>query len=243
MIGRDLAGLLREDYELTLTDRTLVETDLPFVPADLASLDEMKRVTEGVDAIVHLGAASWEYDYETVMVPANLIGVRQIYQAALENGVRRVLFASTFHTIGLHFRLTDEPLPETVEIRPDTVYATTKVYGEGLGRWYAEVHGLSVVVLRIGYYQNAERVAEGLTPNKARLVLSPRDFAQMVRLTLEHPDLPFDIFHVTSQALRPAVSIEKARRVLGYEPEDTVASLFGEAAAAAVFESGDSSWI
>jgi len=243
MIGRDLAGLLGNEYELSLTDRAPLESEFPFTQADLASFDDMKQATAGMDAVVHLGAASWEYDYESVMVPANLIGVRQVYQAALENGVQRVLFASTFHTIGLHFRHTTEPLSESVEIRPDTVYASTKVYGEGLGRWYAEVHGLSVVVLRIGYYQNAKRVADGLTPNKARLILSPRDFAQMVRLTLEHPDLPFDIFHVTSEALRPMVSIEKAKAMLGYRPDDTVASMFGETAAASVFESQESSWI
>src|SRR3712207_7314578 len=36
----------------------------------------------------------------------------------------------------------------TAEIRPDSLYGVSKVYGEALGRHYVDQHGLSVVCLR-----------------------------------------------------------------------------------------------
>jgi len=234
MIGRDLAGFLRDRYQIRLTDIEPPETDLDFVQADLANLDEMERACEGMDAVIHLGAASWEYDYESVMVPSNLIGVRQVFEAAHRCGVQRVLLASTFHTIGLHHKDGRRALTEETELRPDTVYAATKIYGEALGRWYAETQNLPVICLRIGFYQNTERIRAGITPSKAGLLLSPRDFAQMVQLSLDADPITFEIFHVTSNPLAPWISIEKAKQQLGYQPLDTVETLFGPNAEASL---------
>jgi len=39
------------------------------------------------------------------------------------------------------------------EIRPDGYYGISKAYGEAMGRFYQEQHGLSVICLRIGSVQ------------------------------------------------------------------------------------------
>jgi NAD dependent epimerase/dehydratase family len=63
-------------------------------------------------------------------------------------GVRRVVFASSIHVTG--FYPAGRPTSPTDPVRPDTWYGVSKVYGEAVGRLYADKHGLSVVCLRLG---------------------------------------------------------------------------------------------
>jgi uronate dehydrogenase len=49
---------------------------------------------QGVDAIVHLGGYSVEGPFEPIL-QANIIGVYNLYEAARQHGVKRVVFASS----------------------------------------------------------------------------------------------------------------------------------------------------
>ncbi len=73
--------------------------------------------------------------------------------------VDRVVFASSNHVVGMFevasgpslYRLDDpRMIDHRDEIRPDSLYGTSKVFGEALGRYYAERYEMSVVCLRIG---------------------------------------------------------------------------------------------
>jgi len=238
--GSELPGLLKDDFSLRLTDIKQVETEFEFEPSDLADLESMRRVCRGMDAIVHLGGASWERDFESVIVPANIVGVRNVYEAARQEGVRRVVFASSFHVIGFHHVDGTESVTEEAPYRPDLMYSVSKVFGETLGRLYADRGDLSVVCLRIGYYHAGGRPHSTYDKPRRGLLLSGRDFAQLVTLSLKAPDLSFEIFNAISDSPRPRVSIEKARRMLGYEPQDSPSTIYGPDAEPV--EVGDDDW-
>ena len=104
----------------------------------------------------------------------------------------------------------------------------SKLYGEHLARYFHDRFGMRAHCLRIGYYMSPARIAAGLDRFKEALLLSPHDFARMVRLCLSDDAPSFGVYNTVSNPRRPWVSTAKARRELGYEPVDTVESIFGD---------------
>lgn len=243
MIARDLVGFLEDRYRLRLSDRVPIETDHEFVRADLTDPDAVARACAGVDAVIHLGALTWDFDVRTQMIPVNVEGVWNVFDAARRAGAKRIVFASSHHTVGFHHADGTLELTEEAEPRPDTYYAVTKLYGEALARHISERYGIHAYCLRIGYYMSAERIAEGLTRPKEALVLSARDLAQMVALCLEVETPRFGVYNCVSNARRPWLSTEKARAELGYEPQDRVETIFPGVSPRPDLEPADWAWL
>ena len=95
----------------------------------------------------------------------------------------------------------------------------SKAYGEAMGRYYSEEHGISVICLRIGTVNEWNSPARSI--RHFATWLSHRDQAQLVRKSLEAPeDLRFDIFYGVSNNTWRFWDIDHPRQVVGYAPED-----------------------
>jgi uronate dehydrogenase len=213
-IGTFLRKLLKDRYELRLSDRTPIDTlaaGESFVPADLADLDAVRRAVRGVDGIVHLGAISSEDSWERIL-PANIIGTYNVFEAAREAGVKRVVFASSVHAVGFYPR--DRRIGVDVTVRPDSRYGLAKCFGEAAGALYADKHGLEVLCIRIG---NAW--PKPVDERRLCIWISDRDLAQLVRIGLEHPGLHYEIVYGASANTRTFWDNSAAER-LGYRPAD-----------------------
>ena len=139
----------------------------------------------GVDCVVHLGAVPGEDTWDKIL-PANVVGTWNVFEAARRQGVRRVVYASSHHAVGFYRRERD--IDQTVVPRPDGIYGVSKVFGEAVGRLFADKHGLSVACLRIGAFRDK--------PEDRRLLhvwLSPRDAVQLVGCCIDAPDYHFII--------------------------------------------------
>lgn len=226
MIGTDLVPALARRHELRLFDRAEMRSEHEVVIGDLTDPAALERACAGVEAVVHLAAATWEYDVHEVMIPVNVAGTWNVFDAARRAGVQRIVFASTHHTVGIHHADETLELTERADLRPDTFYAVTKVYGEALARHFSERYRMHAYCLRIGFYMSRERIAEGPSRAKEALVLSARDFAQIVERCLAADQPRFGVYNTISNARRPWLSIERARRELGYTPEDSFESIF-----------------
>ena len=56
----------------------------------------MRETLDGFDVVIHLaGASSLDVDWET-----NVQGTEHVYDAAVENGIDRVVFVSSNHVVG-----------------------------------------------------------------------------------------------------------------------------------------------
>src|SRR3546814_5089676 len=71
------------------------------VVCDLADPQAVMELVRGTDAIVHLGGVSVERPFEEIL-PANIQGTYNIYEAARVHGVRRIVFASSNHVTGFY---------------------------------------------------------------------------------------------------------------------------------------------
>jgi uronate dehydrogenase len=117
------------------------------VQCDLADKGAVLALMEGVDVVLHFGGISVEAPFDAI-VQANIVGVANLYEAVHKAGVRRVVFASSNHTIGYH--RTTVVLDADTPTRPDGMYGISKVFGEQMSRYYFDRFGIETVCLRIG---------------------------------------------------------------------------------------------
>jgi uronate dehydrogenase len=195
-------------------------------PADIRDVNALESAMAGIDCVVHLAGASTEAPWDKVL-PLNIEGCYNVFETARRQGVKRVIFASSNHAIGFHRR--ERFLDNTVAARPDSRYGVSKVFGEALGRLYADKHGMSVACLRIGTFRTPDR------PIDARGLLtwiSHRDMVQLTRRCIDHPDYHFVIVYGVSKNLRSRWDNSNAK-FLGYRPEDD-----SEVFAAEIFAEG-----
>lgn len=219
-IGLVLCDRLADDYELVMHGRTprSERQERELRKADLTDYDDMRPLMDGVDTVVHLaGASSPEATWEDVLGP-NLIGTRNVYEAARDAGVRRVVYASSNHASGMQDRDGDWPVYTAQLPRADSLYGVSKVFGETLGRYYHDAFGLSVIALRIGWMSQDPLAADAELLRA--MWLSEDDTERVVRAAIE-TDVPFGIYYATSDNPNRRYDLTDAMLELGYRPQDS----------------------
>jgi uronate dehydrogenase len=117
-----------------------------YVRADLAQFDAILELLKGADMVVHFGANPDEAPFEVLLGP-NFVGAYNIWESAHRNGVKRVVYASSIHAVGMYPKTAF--IGTEVAHRPDTFYGLAKCFAEDLGRMYWEKRGLESIHLRI----------------------------------------------------------------------------------------------
>jgi nucleoside-diphosphate-sugar epimerase len=194
------------------------------VTADLTDADALKRAADGVAAVVHLAATPDDDDFLTQLVPNNVIGVFNVFEAARLAGVRRLVLASSGQVVW-HARTTGPwPVPVDTPITPRYWYAALKVFVEAAGKAFSDAHGMSVIVSRLGWCPRTPEHARELdTLDWGRDVyLSPGDAGRFFALAVEAPEsIRYSILYTTSRPVAvERYDLRPAREQLGYEPRD-----------------------
>ena len=233
LIGRALRKHLEARFDLSALNRSAVE-GVPCHRADIADREAIVPAFEGVDTVVHLAAdaTSPNPPWDSIQ-RNNVAGTYNVYEAARRAKVRRVVFASSGATVsaierdppyrelvaGRYEGLTSWPmLTHLSPVRPVALYGVSKVWGEALGRHYADAHGLSVICIRIGRVTAADRPASA---REFSVWCSQRDIVRLIERCIDAPDtLRYDIFFGTSRNKWGYRDLEHPRAVLGWEPLD-----------------------
>lgn len=181
------------------------------VVGDITSPDDLDRAFAGADAIVHLAGVPSEAPWPRIR-DANLDGLVQVFEAARRAGVGRVVYASSNHAVG--FTPVTPALAPDAPPRPDTLYGVSKVFGEALGRYYADRYGMQVACLRIGTFADRPRDLRTLPT-----WLSPDDCARLVDACLRTTSLTYALVWGISANTRRTYDLAPGR-ALGYRPED-----------------------
>lgn len=219
-IGLLLAERLADDYELIQHGRTPKNEEQEEVlrKADLEDLDEVRQLMDGVDVVCHLaGAASPESEWEDVL-SANIVGLRNVLEAAREAGVRRVVFASSNHAMGMYDRHEEWPVYPHQLPRGDSLYGVSKIFGEALGRFYHDEFGLEFIALRIGWVTEDPLAAE--EDILRAMWLSPADCTRVVRCAIE-AEVRFGLYYAISDNPNRRWSTTNTTLELGYRPRDS----------------------
>jgi uronate dehydrogenase len=214
VLGGVLRPALAAEWPLRSSDRRPVETVGPnedFVLCDLADRAAVDALVAGCDAVVHFGGIPLEDEFDAIL-HSNIVGTYNVFEAARRHGARRIVFASSNHVVGFH--TVDQHLDADAALRPDSLYAVSKAYGEALGRYYADKFDLEVACLRIGAALERPR-----TRRHVSCWLSYPDLWRLVRACLVTHRIGFTIVYGQSANDRAWWDNRQASH-LGYRPED-----------------------
>jgi uronate dehydrogenase len=181
----------------------------------LASVSDRRALSEacaGVDAVIHLGGIPTEDDWDRLL-DVNINGTHNVFEAARQRGVPRVIFASSNHAVGFHPKdagsAADYLFPA-----PDTNYGVSKVAGEAIAALYAARYGMDAFCLRI--------LSCFEQPTDTRMLstwLSPDDAGRLFEACLSTEQRGFRVAWGVSANTRAWFAPDEARR-LGYIARD-----------------------
>jgi UDP-glucose 4-epimerase len=193
--------------------------------ADIADVDAVAAACEGMDAVLHLAvlpltAANSEHE---VAFQTNVRGSFNVFRAAGEQGVKRVVYSSASSAYG---PTTAVPIREDHPLRPNAFYPASKAAAEMLLRGLAGSFGYGFAILRyMNVYGPGQRA--GVVPAVARRMLAGErpqlngdgtqgfDFvhiedcaqANLLALRAEVSGEDFNVGHGTSASLNELVAI------------------------------------
>jgi nucleoside-diphosphate-sugar epimerase len=212
--GRDLEIPVEKFYQGTVQD-----------------MEAVKKAVADMNAVVHM-AATWN-QWDDIL-PHNLVGAYNLFEACKEAGVKRLIAASTIQVSeGQHQREpyrsiaakeydkvpADYAHVTTAEAaEPISLYSASKVWAESLAHVYAHQGALSCICIRIGWVVAEDRPPK---PDAVDIWCSQRDIAQLVECCIAADEnLRFGIFYGMSDNQWNWVDLEDARQTVGYVPQD-----------------------
>jgi nucleoside-diphosphate-sugar epimerase len=232
LIGRLTIAGLKDKYEFTGLSRR-ASPGIPCLQADITDADKIKPAFQGRDMVLHLAAYCGEDNWEDTMA-ITVQGTLNVFRAAQEAGVRRVVFMSTGSTMCGYEWDDDRPYGKLARgeydqvqapwplityrdlPRPDSRYAVGKLFGEACGRWFADTYGMSVPVIRLGAVLDTDR------PKLIRHFpgyLSQADAVQIIDKCLSAPmTLKYAIFDALSENKVRWRDTSPAKEILGWRP-------------------------
>lgn len=226
-----LGSWLREP--LTKLANQLVSTDIvddignlypgeSYQKADLAKLEEVAEVLDGADMVAHFGAIGDEAPFDDIL-QSNIIGAYTVWEAARMHGLRRVVYASSIHAVGMHPR--NHAIGTDVPHRPDTFYGLAKCFAEDLGSLYWDKFKIESVCMRI------LSCAQVTSARALGSWLSYDDLIQLVTRAIDTPTTGHTIVYGVSNNDRCPVD-NSAASFLGYRPKDNAEQYAAEILAA-----------
>jgi UDP-N-acetylglucosamine/UDP-N-acetyl-alpha-D-glucosaminouronate 4-epimerase len=157
-IGSNLvARLVRDGADVRVLDNfatghrqnlTDVDGQIEVVEGDIQSYERVHNAVRGCELVFHqaaLPSVPRSVQDPLTSNASNVTGTLNVLLAARDEGVRRVVFASSSSTYGASPEL---PKREQMPALPISPYAVAKLAAEGYCRAFHEVYGLETVALR-----------------------------------------------------------------------------------------------
>ena len=233
LIGTDLLDSIKSTHEVRTYGRRLIP-GFEGVKGELSDRVAIDTAMNNINTVVHLAAVLPDIDDDDSLISVNVKGTYNLLDSGNYNGVKRIVFASTGAVSGGYMHdprvkqiiagnrseLDDHSLmiSEMDPPRPAGIYAATKLWGEALGRYHAEVNGISVICLRLGRVIASDMPEDDL---RRSIHLSRRDAVRAITKSIDAPTtLKFACFYVSSNNTNRWRDNESARANIGYSPRD-----------------------
>jgi len=225
-IGRAVVGELgRRGHRVRGFDRVPGPGVSEFVEGSITDSAAVDRAMKGVRCLIHLAATPDDADFVTELLPNNLLGVYHVLESAHRADVRRMILASSGQVSWWQGRRGEFPVRAEDPPTPRAWYAATKLFLEGIGRSFAEAHGISVITARLGWCprtaEQRQEIAEH--PWAQDVYLSPGDAGRFFACAVEAPETVGHLLVYAASRSRHHEHFDRAtaRAALGFEPRDT----------------------
>lgn len=179
---------------------------------------------EGVNVVLHLAAEPNPKAVWQKVLDDNIQATWNVATAAARYGARRVVFASSIHTVKALLRELAPACnaPGRANIGSDTPprlltpYGISKATGEQIGRMFVDERRLaSFVAVRIGHYQPYSPRDDELR----RLWIGTDDLRSLLRRCIEAHIEGFHVVYGTSAQPNSPFDLSYTRRLLSWDPQ------------------------
>ena len=223
-LGRQVVDELAGAFELRLIARRPGAGGGEWIAADLAEPGDWARAFAGVDVVVHLAGNADPRAQWGEVARQNLDATRNVLEAAVEHGVRRVVYASSRHVV---LALEEELAPacyapagpkigSDAAPRPVSPYGVSKAFGEILGRAAVDAGRLPCfLAVRIGTHHPAPPPSDEAL---LRRWIGPQDLRALFRRCVEAAVEGFHVVYGVSAQPTSPYDLSHTRRILAWEP-------------------------
>ena len=154
-IGSHLVDrLVKENHKVVVIDNLTtgkkenVNPQADFYNLDICDFEKIKPLFKNIDFVFHLAAipqvpVSVEDPVRTSKV--NILGTINVFKAAIEAKVKRIIFASSSSVYGNQEKL---PFKEDMKPNPISPYALQKLVGEQFAKLFTKLYGIPIISLR-----------------------------------------------------------------------------------------------
>jgi len=128
-------------------NKVLEHPNIKIFNGDITDVASVQKAIEGCEQVYHLAAYAkvWAKDL-SIFFKLNVDGARNVFDAARNTGVSKIVFTSTGGTLGPSHNKPVEEKDERIG-KPFTIYEESKTQAEELCRAYYEKHGMNIVIV------------------------------------------------------------------------------------------------
>lgn len=208
-------GLSNEGHQLILADLKEPE-NIPhacrFVKLNINEYDKLFKLCQQAHTIIHLAGHPNSREWE-VINEVNIKGTWCVFDAAINAGVQKIIYASSIHVAG--YRPADNKLPADAELLPDGLYGLSKCFGELLLKYYSSRFGVSALALRICSFK-----PEPLNKRDLSTWISHNDMSRLMLASLLWNGTGYrDVWGISNNS---SMNVDTACwQEIGYEPKDS----------------------
>ena len=154
LVGKYVARELSKDFDVTVLDKTEPSYDIRFINADITSTDDLSKINDSFDAILHLAGIPHPLNEPPEKVFfVNTVGTFNVMQFAVKKSIEKVILASSESTLGFAFAKNDHqplyfPIDEQHPLQPQDPYGLSKVCAEEILKSYNRAYGIQTIALR-----------------------------------------------------------------------------------------------
>ncbi|MBW8000457.1 MAG: NAD-dependent epimerase/dehydratase family protein [Planctomycetes bacterium] len=164
--------LLRNGLEVRVIDLVEPKTEgVEHICGSILDTNIVREAVGGCDAVIHLAAMLGVRKTEAERLGClniNIMGTVNIIEACIKDGIKKIVLASSSEVYG-------EPgvdkVTEETELKPKSVYATTKIVSEEYLRAYNKRYGIDYSIVRFFNVYGIGQVAEFVLPRFVRAAL------------------------------------------------------------------------
>ena len=219
-VGTLVAPILAQTHAIRIFDlRPPQLENVTYLAGDIREYADLARAVAGMDSLVYMAMGSLDWAEPSGVVSAfdlNIKGVHLALRAAHAAGITQAVYTSSMSVYAGDLKqrtFADEGLtPDAVDL-----YGFTKRLGEEVCQNAARLWGMNVNALRLCYPVAEEQWLRETVAGQPTLATSAGDVARAIAAALSFQG-GFQAFMISGDYENKILQMDKARRLLGWEP-------------------------
>jgi nucleoside-diphosphate-sugar epimerase len=213
---------LKQDHLIRVFDLVPPkDKSVEFVKGSVNDIEAIRTALDGVEGVVYMvlgrkADGSRAVDEIDANYDLSVKGLHRVLDAMKEAGLMRAVYAST---LSVHHTRPGGACPnEDIPADSPSIYGFTKWLGELVCAYFARVHKMTLIALRLNGPVTREQWHKQCRAGHPNAHVAAPDIARAIIQALTAPVSGFHALFIAGDYEGKAINCARAREVLGWEP-------------------------